>query len=262
MTTEISKMIQGYYQWLCDNTAIKYDCMTEWYAIDTPFVGLSNDRIEVYIKRIGDKYILSDDGETLWNLEMNGINVAHSSTRRDILKGIGLNFAVTIENGEITTEATAETFSSRKHALLQAIQQVSDLRMTAKHDVVSMFAEDFKQYLDSEDIVYTPQFTMIGKSGLNFFYDFQIAGRMEETVIRTFNHLKQGNVTDMLFGLEDARDNREKITGKKLNSIVVVNDIERNPKREYISALNEYGCKTLLWSGKDKDWNISSLRSA
>lgn len=257
--TRIDDMVKGYYKWLYDNTIIKRDGLTEWYSIDTPFIGLANDRIEVFVKKDGDKFILSDDGETLWGLKMKGIDISHSASRRNILKGIELNFAVRIENGEIVTEATKENFFSRKHAILQAIQQVSDLRMTAKKDIVSMFSEDLKQYLDANDVVYTPQFTLIGKSGLNFYYDFQIAGKMDETVIRTFNQLKQGNVTDILFGIEDVRSNRESMTGKSLQSIVVVNDSERPPRREYVSALNEYGCKTLFWSKKDIDWNAKSL---
>lgn len=260
--TWLDEMIRGYYTWLGDNTIVKYDSMTDWYAIDTPFVGLFNDRIEIYVKKDNDKFILSDDGDTLSNLEMKGINVSRSSTRRSIINGIELNFGVSIKDGEITTEATKETFNSRKHALLQAIQQVSDLRMTAKREVVSMFSEDFKQYLDNENIVYTPQFTLVGKSGLNFFYDFQIAGKTQETVIRTFNHLSKNSVTDVLFGIQDVRENREINTRKTLNSIVIVNDLEQSPKSEYFSALSQYGCKTLLWSQKGKEWNASALISA
>lgn len=255
----IKEKIQSYYSWLCDNTVISHDDLTDWYAVETPFLGLSNDCIEVFIKKEGTRILLSDDGETLLNLKMHGVDVSRSNIRRSILKSIELNFAVSIINGEITAEATESDFPNRKHDLLQAIQQVSDLRLTAKHEVASIFAEDFKAYLDSKDVIYTPGFRLPGKSGLMFYYDFQIAGKTSETIIRTFNQLRQANVAEVLFGLEDIRENRESISGKRLKNVVVVNDTERKVKNEYISALNDYGCNALLWSQKEKEWDVRSL---
>lgn len=261
-TNEIKTLLSGYYRWLCDNTIVNYDKSTDWFAVSTPFVGLFNDHIEIYIKKEGDKLWLSDDGETLWNLEMSGVNVMKSPTRKKIIKSIELNFGVKITDGEIHTEATTDNFFNRKHALLQAIQQVSDLRMTAKSDIVSMFSEDLKLYMEEKDVFYTPQFTLVGKSGLNFMFDFQTTGKKEETVIRTYNSLKQSNVTDYLFGIGDVRDERELQTGKKLNCLAVINDTERQPKKDYLDALREYSCTPLLWSQKGITWDENNLRNA
>ena len=46
----IDNKIAEYYSWLKDNTAIKEDKGTGWFSVSTPFVGLFNDNIEIFIK--------------------------------------------------------------------------------------------------------------------------------------------------------------------------------------------------------------------
>lgn len=259
-TNEINKLIANYYQWLADNTIVSHDRQTDWFAVNTPFVGLMNDHIEIFVKKVGDKIYLSDDGETIWNLESLGVNVLKSSSRKKILRCIELNYGVKINEKEITSEATIDNFPAKKHALLQAIQQVSDLKMTKKQNVISLFSEDFRGYLDSENVIYTPQFNLIGKSGLSFVFDFQIAGRNDESVIRTFNSLSQSTVAGFLFGIGDIREERENTTGKKLHCMAVINDLERTPDKDFLNALREYDCKPLLWSQKGTGWNVETLQ--
>ena len=65
----IDNRIAEYYQWLKDNTAIREDKGTGWGSVSTPFVGLFNDNIEIFVKKESDtKILLSDDGETIENL--------------------------------------------------------------------------------------------------------------------------------------------------------------------------------------------------
>lgn len=259
-TNEIKALVGSYYQWLADNTVVSHDRHTDWFAVTTPFVGLMNDHIEIFVKMEGEKILLSDDGETLWNLEASGVNVLKSPARKKILQRVESNYGVKITDTEITATATASTFPAKKHALLQAIQQISDLYMTKKQNVLSIFSEDFRNYLDAENVIYTPQFTLMGKSGLSFVFDFQIAGRRDESVIRTFNSMNQSSVASFLFGIGDIREERVASTGKNLHCMAVINDTERTPDKEYLNALKEYGCKPLLWSQKGSEWNVETLQ--
>jgi hypothetical protein len=49
--------------------------------------------------------------------------------------------------------------------------------MMAKHTVSSLFKEDVKFYFDEQNIIYTPQFIAKGSTGIEFNFDFQIAGK-------------------------------------------------------------------------------------
>ena len=58
------------------------------------------------------------------------------------------------------------------------------MEITAKNTVQSMFKEDVRGLLDEQDLIYTPHFIAKGSTGIDFTFDFQIAGKKNETVIR------------------------------------------------------------------------------
>lgn len=47
----IDNRIAEYYQWQKDNTAIREDKGTGWFSVSTPFVGVLNDNIEIFVKK-------------------------------------------------------------------------------------------------------------------------------------------------------------------------------------------------------------------
>lgn len=244
MSRWIEEKIRGYYDWLYNNTSFSQDELTGWYSIQTPFVGLMNDCIEVFVKKEGNKILLSDDGDTISNLELCGVNVSRSTYLTKVLRKIELSFGVTIKDNEITSIATESDFNMRKHALICAIQQISDLKAPGRKSNPVMLAQDVRAYLDEHEVIYTPDFIIAGKR-LNFSFDFQIAGRKEEMVIKAFNTLHQSSATSFLFGIEEIRKMREEQTGKGLKSLVIVND---PPKDNIVSALEDYDCNLALWN--------------
>lgn len=103
-----------------------------------------------------------------------------------------------------------------------------------------------------ESGIYTPSFIVRGKSGLDFNFDFQIAGRESELVVKSFNTLRQDNVSSYLFCLGDTKEEREKQTGKSFRSLAIINDSVQ-PSNKLIEALNKYGTNVLLWKDKNKE---------
>lgn len=124
----INSKVKSDYNWLMDKTDITSDVMTGWFGIATPYIGLMNDRIEIFIKKENGLIQLSDDGDTISTLSQMGIDVMKSKTWKQIIERIQLNYDVIVENGELTTVATESTFPERTHALLSAIQEISDLK--------------------------------------------------------------------------------------------------------------------------------------
>lgn len=258
----INDKVRGYYDWLRNNTDISMDDATGWYGIATPFVGLMNDNIEIFVKKENDRIILSDDGDTLETLSQLGVNVMKSHSRKNILEKIRLNYNVTVENGELRIYASDSTFAESKHALLSAIQQISDLKYTAKTDVISMFSEEVRTYLEASDIIFTPEFSIQGKTGMNFVFDFQIAGRKNELVIKACNRLRQSDVERFLFSIHDIVRTREGLSNKKFSSMIIVNDIETKPQEQLINVLRGENTNVLLWSEEGKEWDMASFKIA
>jgi hypothetical protein len=131
----------------------------------------------------------------------------------------------------------------------------------SKPAVISMFKEEVQSFLDTQDIVYTPQFISKGKIGLEFTFDFQIAYKQKEIIIKSFSKLDKSNIPSFLFTRDDIKSVREQITGKELTTIAIIND-EKEILPEYLEALAIKKADYILWSERLKDKNINKLKSA
>lgn len=243
----IDNSIKEYYDWLREKTIVTVDKQTGWSEITTPFQGLFNDNIQLYAKLEEDKLILSDDGLTLENLELVGSPVLRSPKRKEWMEMIFLNYGITLRENELITIGTVKEFNQKKLNLLSAISEISDMAMLAKHTVSSAFRIDVKTYLDEQNAIYTPQFIAKGNTGLEFTFDFQIAGRQKELVIKSFNSLNKMNVPNFLFAWDDIKPAREKISGKELKGLAIVNDMDKEIKKEFLDALESKGADYILW---------------
>ncbi|KGL62591.1 DUF1829 domain-containing protein [Polaribacter sp. Hel1_85] len=247
--------VDEYYNWLKEKTFIQKDDYTDWFLINTPFVGAFNDTIEIYAQKKGSNLILSDNGETMTNLELQGLHIQGSKRRRNILDSILLNYGVKFENDELVIESNIEKFSQCKHNFLSAIIEINDLYVLSKHQVSSIFKEDVRSYLDSENIIYTPDFISKGETGLEFNFDFQIARKDKEIVIKSFNVINKSNLPSFLFSWDDIKPVREKSTKKNVNAIAIINDFEKEVKTEFLDALKSKNADYILWSERDLEKN-------
>lgn len=257
--TWIDNSIKEYYNWLREKTIVTKDERTGWNAITTPFLGMFNDNIEIYAKLENGKLFLSDDGMTLANLELAGAPVLRSPKRKEWLEMVLLNYGITLSENELQTVGNEKDFHQKKHNLICAISEVSDMAMMAKHTVSSLFKEDVKAYLEEQNIIYTPQFIAKGSTGIEFTFDFQIAGRQKELVIKSFNSLNKMNVPNFLFGWDDIKPAREKVSGKELKGLAIVNNIDKEIKQEYLDALESKGAGIILWGQRHQQVMIEKL---
>src|SRR5690606_39150356 len=205
----INNLMDDYYTFLKEKTLVSQSASSEWVEISTPFTGLYNDTVDIYAKQAGSKILLSDDGNTLRNLELSGMEISRSPKRKEILERILINYGVRISNDELVTEATEKDFPQKKLNLISAISETSDMYYLARHTVASVFREDVKNYLDEHEIVYTPHFISNGSTGLEFTFDFQIAYRKTEIIIKSFNSINKMSLPHLLFTWDDIKKVRE-----------------------------------------------------
>lgn len=257
----VEDMINDYYKWLRQRTTTRLDETTGWSAISTPFLGAFNDPIEIYVRKDCDQIELSDDGVTIENLLQTGVNINRSPKRKEWLNFILKNYGVELIDNELHCVATKDNFPQMKHNMLCAMMELSDMEMMAQSTVYSLFRDDVRSFFDRMDVVYTPQFIMKGSTGIEFTFDFQIAGRKQETVIKSFNSLNKLNVPNFLFSWEDIKAVREEVSGKQVKSMAIVNDAALKIKPEYVSALESYGCDIILWSQKDSPEVAEKIRN-
>lgn len=260
--TWINTMLDQYYSFLKDKTVVSENPNNDWIQISTPFLGQFNDTIDIYAKKEAGKILLSDDGETIQNLSLSGLEINRSPKRKEILEHILLNYGVELDDDELLIEANELNFPQKKLNLLSAITETNDLFYLAKHTVASVFREDVKSFFDEQQLVYTPYFISKGSTGLEFTFDFQIASRQTELVIKSFNSINKMNLPHFLFTWNDIKKVREKQTGKGLVGLAIINDYEREIKGDLLDALTNEGASYILWSQRHSPQEIEKLKVA
>jgi len=256
----VDTYVDNYYRWLRENTVVENGKTFDWFLINTPFIGAYNDNIEIYAQKNGDKLTLSDNGETLNNLELQGVNIQGSKKRRYILDTILLNYGIKELNDELIIETDISRFSQSKHNILSAMIEINDLHVLSKHNVASVFKDDVRSYLNSNDVIFTPDFISKGATGLEFNFDFQIAQKSKEIVIKSFSTINKSNLPSFLFAWDDIMPVREKLTKKEVEAIAIINDIDKEIRAEYLEALKSKNANYILWSEKDDEKNIRKLK--
>lgn len=259
----VNDLLNNYYKFIKDKTIVTSSDSSDWVEISTPFIGLFNDTLDIYVKKQdNNKLILSDDGNTIRNLELSGLEISRSPKRKELLESILLNYGVRLSNNELITESTEREFPQKKLNMLSAISETNDMYFLAKHTVSSVFREDVKTYLDEQGIVYTPYFISKGSTGLEFTFDFQIAHKSNEIVIKSFNSINMTNLPNFLFTWGDIKKVREQQTQKEVIGLAVINDIDREVKDEYLEALTNQGAEYIMWSKRHETQNIMKLKAA
>ncbi len=256
--TWINEHIDNYYKWLKDKTVILADGKSGWILINTPFVGLFNDHIELYAKKNNNIITLSDNGETAHNLELVGVNI--NRKRKDIVDAILLNYGIKANGNEFFVECNASNFPQKKHNLLTAVLELNDLYMLSEPNVSHAFKEDVRQYLDELDISYTADFISRGTSGMEFTFDFQISKKSEEIVIKSFNSFSKQNLPAFLFTWQDIKPVREKSSKKSIKAIAFANDNNKEIKLEYLDALRTNNADCIIWSDRYSEINKQKIR--
>lgn len=258
----INSLMDNYYAFLKEKTLVTANNSSDWIEISTPFLGLFNDTVDIYAKKEGNRIILSDDGNTLRDLELSGLEITRSPKRKEILDRILINYGVKISSDELTIEATEKDFPQKKLNLISAISETADMYYLARHTVASVFREDVKEYLDEQELIYTPYFISKGSTGLEFTFDFQIAYRNTEIVIKSFNSINKMNLPHFLFTWDDIKKVREQQTQKEIIGLAIINDIDREINDEYLTALESKGAQHILWSQRHTSENIQKLKVA
>lgn len=257
----IDELISNYYEFVRNRTFAIVDQSTDWAVISTPFLDMFNDGIEVYVKKNGDKYLLSDDGITLKNLESSGVNINRSNSRKLLVEKVLLNFGIGLKNGELVTEASIKSFPQQKLNLLSAILELNELSILSKPTISSIFREEVETYLKEKEIIFIPYFITKGSTGLEFNFDFLFAGHKEEIVAKVFSSINTTLLGSFLFSWEDIKVTRQRVSNKNLAGLAIVNDIERIVKPDYIEALNQKGTKIFQWSKKNEETTIQLLKA-
>jgi hypothetical protein len=247
MIDELSKMLDEYATWLRDKSLLR-QVGHDSIVITTPYLDRHNDYIQIYARRSGGSFLLTDGGDTIADLRASGCDI-DTQKRKDLLAMTLNGFGIHLEGDELTVKANTGDFALRKHNLVQAVLAVNDLFYLAQPVIASLFLEDVAVWLQENEIRYTPAVKFTGTSGYDHTFDFVIPAsrRAPERLIRAVNRPTRDIAESMAFAWIDTKNVRP----KNSQFFAILNDKERSPSGGIDDALQKYEVVPVLWSKKE-----------
>lgn len=246
-----------YDRW--NSTQLKFEDFNDFIEITTPFVDMHNDFIQLFFSKEKDgKFRITDDGHIVSELSMLGIDINTSKKRKQFFNTTLKIFGISYDNhsDELFVLFDAiEDYPKRQHNLLQCITRVSDMLLTAKNTVASIFSEEISNFFEDQDVFFSPDLGFIGKSGNQQTFDFVIPHTKikKEKLIKAVNTPSSDNYTVTLFSFIDVQDVR-----KDSEFIVIANDTNIPIAEKFSNSLRNYDVEVLPWS-KRNNW-INQLK--
>ncbi|TFH40512.1 MAG: DUF1829 domain-containing protein [ANME-2 cluster archaeon] len=244
---ECPNLVEQYSEWLKQKfTVTELDGICE---IITPFVDRHNDFLQIYVKKDGNKFIITDDGYTISDLKLSGFDIT-TEKRKRVMDSILNGFSARLHGDEIIIEANAENFPQKKHNIIQAMLAVNDMFVMASSMVASVFKEDVEKFLRLHEIRFTPSVKFAGKSGFDQSFDFVIPASQKrpERIIKVVNRPDRQSITMLMFSWEDTKEVRP----EKSTTYGILNDTESKINPDIESALHQYGIEPMPWSKREQ----------
>ena len=247
MTNELQPLMERYFTWLKDKTSLR-QVGDDWTEITTPYLDRHNDYIQIYIRREDGGYLLTDDGDTVQDLEQSGCRL-DTPKRQQLLRTTLAGFGVQNQRGALEIHTALANFPIRKHNLIQAILAVNDLFYVAVPMIASLFYEDVVQWLEVSNVRYTPDVKFTGKSGFDHHFQFVIPiSRVHpERVVEAITRPTRVEAENFIFRWLDTRETRPEDS----RAYAILNDQDQGVPRQAIEALSNYEIKPALWSERD-----------
>lgn len=245
--SECEAIIREYLAWL--RAGLSVAKVREGVCeITTPFVDRHNDSLQLYLVREHGDYLLTDDGYTLANLEMSGVDLS-SPRRQRILRTILQGFGITVIEGALMIRARRADLPQHKHNLIQAMLAINDMFVLAQARVSSLFREDVERYLRANGIRFAPMIKLAGRTGFDHTFDFVIPSspKAPERLLRAINRPTRATVFSYIFISNDVRAVRAEDT----EAYALLNDGDRTPSDDLLQALRTYRIKPVLWSQRE-----------
>jgi len=245
---DIQKMIDDYTAWL--RKEIVTTDFDEYVELTTPYLDRFNDYLQIYAKQSSDGAIeLTDDGYIIGSLISSGMTFKKGSNRHRMLNKVAAKFNVSVVDEDIVTTATVHNFPQKKHMMVQAMLAIDDLFVVSPETTKNLFLEDIETYFNANGIYYSVDFSLLGKTGTIYNYDFHLQRTKEkpERFCRGFNKLNLSKRDLTLFNWIDTQEKR----GDSSELIVIYND-ENPVPGDVLTGFYNYGIKTVPFTQRQE----------
>ena len=136
-------------------------------VLATPFYLPDNSQLEVHLIEREDGLLeITDCGETVDSLFLNGINLEHDDRR---FAAVRERFGIAIEGGEIRSVTDTEHLDEAIDGVIHAMLDLSYLVYTRQIGAASSFIEEIDNWLALHHIDYERDVNVVGKTNTHTF---------------------------------------------------------------------------------------------
>lgn len=118
----------------------------------------------------------------------------------------------------------------------------------AQETVYSLFKEDVETYLRANEVIFSKDIKITGKSGFDHNIDFLVPAvrKHPERLIKAINTPKKDPIMSAIMAFTDISQVRETPTKR----FVIYNDVERNVSSDVVSAMENYQIMPIPWTAR------------
>lgn len=246
---DISSLKSIYSDWNKENIHIEKS--EDFFILTTPFVDNHHDFLQVILRKDREgKFHISDDGYTLSELNVYEIDIKKSDKRKEFFNRALNSFGVKVIEGELTISfSNVKDYPKKMLNLLQCILRISDMLLTSRSTVTSIFFEEVLKYFNSHDVYPSADIPFYGKTGNSHNFDFVInrSRFKKEKIIKLINKPTTDNYKYPLLSFIDISESRS-----ESEFFVITNNIEIPTSPKLIESFTTYDIKVLEWSNRSE----------
>jgi hypothetical protein len=143
-------IIRDFRQKVCEQIRLESEG-TNRFRIFTPFQFDDGDHLAMVLKKVGENWILSDEGHTYMHLtyELDEKSL-RQGTRQEIITGALNAFSVDDRDGELVLAIRDQRFGDALFDFVQALLRITDVTYLSRERVRSTFMEDFRALMEEQ----------------------------------------------------------------------------------------------------------------
>lgn len=240
-------LMKEYLEWYKKNTVTSK--IGKASVISTPFTNYIGDRITLYVEPLENGMIrISDDGETLDELEMANLDMT-TSTRKKLLANLLKTNGISLEGNILYLEVPRKDFARSKHKLLEMTRQVYDLLFTKRSTIKSLFIDEGLMFMENNDFGGASIIKKSGASGIDYSIDYLLGktSKRKETLLNFRNNFSFLDFTNQDFIYRDILSTYS----SDMNYIIVYNDEENKLSNKIIATSKNSEITLIPWSKKN-----------
>jgi hypothetical protein len=118
------------------------------FKVFTPFQFDDGDSLSIVLKRIGDKWILTDEAHTYMHLSYEiDMNSLEKGTRQKIITSVLSGYGIKDQDGELLLNVEQDDLGNAFYSYVQGLIRITDVTYLTRERVRSTFMDDFKTFL-------------------------------------------------------------------------------------------------------------------